>query len=93
MAHPFGGHPTLASYIEWARAQGCIARSGIRSDEDGRVHTLTQLLRADKKAWVTVVGLRHDEHLAPTMVGYLDRRLGLTSPFAAMPGPDPDEAN
>lgn len=91
MAAPFGGHPTLARYIEWARGEGCTAQSGIRSDEEGRVQSLTRIVTADKKKWVIVVGVGHQEHLAPTMVGYLDRRLGLTSPFASMPGMDADQ--
>jgi hypothetical protein len=33
-----------------------------------------------------------DEHLAPSMVSYLQRRLGVKSPFPAMPEqPDPNQ--
>ena len=29
----------------------------------------------------TVVGIEIDEHLVPTMIAYLDRRLAVTSPW------------
>ena len=88
MAAPFGGHPTLADYIDRVRSQhGCRARSGVLSDDNGQVLTTTQIIGPTKK-WVTLVGTRHDERLVPTMVGYLDRRLGLVSGFPALDDPD-----
>lgn len=81
MAFPFGGHPTLAMYIAWAREKhGCKALSGFAADADGQTHTVTQITTTDGKS-VVVVGTKQTEHLAPTMVGYLDRRLGLNSPW------------
>ena len=38
---------------------------------------------------VILVDYDHDEHLLPTFVEYLDRRLGLKSPWA-YPGDDVD---
>jgi hypothetical protein len=89
-AFPFGGHPTLAAYIDWARQQGSRARSGVKSDEDGMVHSLTQIICDNTRKWVTVVGIQQNEHLVATMIGYLDRRLGLKSPFAAIDDPSMD---
>lgn len=82
-AFPFGGHPTLADYIAWAREDGCRAQSGVSSDEDGMVHTLTRIVSDDCRH-VVVVGVDQTERLAPTMVAYLDRRLGLQSPFSSL---------
>lgn len=83
MAYPFGGHPTLASYIDWARTKGCSAQNGVVSDEDGRVHTLTRI-KGPAGKWATLAGISHHERLVPSMVAYLDRRLGITSPFPSL---------
>jgi hypothetical protein len=41
---------------------------------------------------VALVDPDPDEHLAPSMVSYLQRRLGVKSPFPAMPEqPDPND--
>jgi hypothetical protein len=88
-AFPFGGHPTLDEYVAWAREHGCKSSSGILSDEDGRVHSLTRIVsRAGN--WVTVTGLKGTDRLVPTMIGYLDRRLGMRSPWFSVDDPDLD---
>lgn len=83
MAYPFGGHPTLAAYMAWLRDnhQG-TAQSGYSTDAKGKVHTLTRLSAGGKS--VVVVGLSQNEFLSPSMVGYLDRRLGVKSPWFAV---------
>ena len=83
-AHPFGGHPTLARYIAWARTEGCEAQSGLIQDPDGGMVEYTKITAPNGK-WVIEVGTTANERLAPTTVGRLDRRLGLKSPFASMP--------
>jgi hypothetical protein len=81
MAHPFGGHPNLATYIVWLRDthQG-TAQSGYSTDQKGKSHALTKL-SLPSGASVVVVGVSQSENLAPSVVGYLDRRLGVKSPW------------
>lgn len=81
MAHPFGGHPTLARYMWWAKEEhGCKAESGYAQDPDGKTHLVTKISTPQGNA-VVVVGVKQSEFLVPTMVGYLDRRLGINSPW------------
>jgi hypothetical protein len=81
MSFPFGGHPNLASYIFWLKEehQG-TAQSRYTTDKKGQSHALTKLSLPNGKS-VVVVGVTQSEYLAPSMVGYLDRRLGVTSPW------------
>lgn len=81
MAFPFGGHPNLATYIAWLKdAHQGTAQSGYSTDEKGKAHTLTKLSLPSGSS-VVVVGVSQGENLAPSVVGYLDRRLGVTSPW------------
>jgi hypothetical protein len=86
-AAPFGGHPTLAEYAEWARQQGCIIEQGLNI-KGGRAISVTKIVAPSGK-WVIEVGTQHDDYLVPTTVNRLDRRLGLRSPFPSMPHPGP----
>ena len=81
MAFPFGGHPNLATYIVWLKEthQG-TAQSGYSTDQKGKSHALTKLSLPSGKS-VVVVGMSQAEFLAPSMIGYLDRRLGVKSPW------------
>lgn len=81
MAAPFGGHPNLATYIVWLKEthQGS-AQSGYRTDQGGKSHGLTKLSVPSGKS-VVLVDVSQGEFLAPSMVGYLDRRLGVKSPW------------
>lgn len=81
MSFPFGGHPNFASYIFWLKEnhQG-TAQSGYTTDRKGKSHALTKL-SLPSGASVVVVGVTQGEFLAPSMVGYLDRRLGVKSPW------------
>jgi hypothetical protein len=81
MAAPFGGHPQLASYIDWLRQNHSgTAQSGYAPDPKGQSHSLLKLSVPGGKS-VVLVGVSQHEHLAPSMVGYLDRRLGVKSPW------------
>jgi hypothetical protein len=81
MAYPFGGHPNLATYIVWLKeAHQGTAQSGYSTDQKGKSHALTRLA-LPSGASVVVVGISQGEFLAPSMVGYLDRRLGIKSPW------------
>lgn len=91
MAFPFGGLPTLGSYIEWAVQQGCTVRCGVVLDERQRPHSVTQIFSPDGKRWVSEIGVQNSDYLVATTVGRLDRRLGLTSPFFAIDDPAMDD--
>lgn len=79
MSYPFGGHPTLLDYIGWCNQQGCTTKSGVMSVDEKMVtfHTL----EAPSGRHVVVSGINMREYLMPRHVAYLDRRLGLDSPF------------
>jgi hypothetical protein len=77
MAFPFGGHPTLAEYIEWARTQGCTTFSGVDTRQSIPVTKIT----APSGKWVIEAGTLQTDRLTPTTIGRLDRRLGLVSPW------------
>jgi hypothetical protein len=91
MAFPFGGHPTLAAYIDWARTEHNFrAQSGYGQDRRGKTHTVTKIYK-DGGPSVVVVGIAQNDRLAPSQVGNLDRRLGLNSPwFSVDAGPEMD---
>lgn len=74
----------MGAYIMWAVGEGCKVQSGVASDSNGRPHTLTKI-EAPSGKHVIVVGVSQTEHLVPTMVSYLNRRLGLKSPWFALP--------
>lgn len=80
MAYPFGGHPTLADYIGFAREQGFEAKSGYAQDRTGKTHTSTRIFKNGGPS-VVVVGVSQTDYLVPTQVGNLDRRLKLDSPW------------
>jgi hypothetical protein len=82
MAFPFGGQPTLAQYMHWIRECGGSAQSGI-SQVGERMQTLTKIT-ADNGNVVIIAGIKQTEHLVASMVGYLDRRLGVKSPWISL---------
>jgi hypothetical protein len=78
-ASPFGGHPTFAEYLAWAKGQGCAIKYGISPDAS----RVVMIDDPTGKYWVHVVEIKETEYLVPTMVAYLDRRLHVSSPFPA----------
>lgn len=92
MAFPFGGHPTLSRFLEWASENGCVSELKTRMHAiSGRPYRSLEIIGpADSR--VSLVNPDMDEHLAPSMVSYLQRRLGVKSPFPAAPEqPDPKD--
>lgn len=91
MAFPFGGHPTFGQYLIWARdSHGFTARTGIGADDLGRSHSVTRIFREGGPS-VIIPGIKQNDRLTPSFVGYLDRRLGINSPwFSVDDGPPPD---
>jgi hypothetical protein len=81
MAFPFGGHPTFAQYLQWAINQGCTVESGVDTKHS---ISLTKIAAPSGK-WAIESGLLPTDFLVPTTIGRLDRRLGLVSPWFALP--------
>ena len=82
---PFGGHPTFSEYCTWAaQDENCIVSTGYATAPSGAVITQT-IITAPSGKFVIVPDLAQDERLVPTMVGYLDRRLGLNSKWFKLP--------
>ena len=89
---PFGGPPTLAQYIAWARSVGCAVKYGTTVASDGRPSRIVLIESPDGTRWVPIVEMRDAEYLVPTTIARLDRRLGLTSPFFSIDPDDPAES-
>ena len=85
MAHPFGAHPKFGEYIDWAEGQGLKVECGYVLAPDGRPHAVTKIVSKDGKRHVIEVGTQHEDHLLPTTIFRLDRRLGVRSPFFSLP--------
>lgn len=79
MAHPFGGHPTFAQYLGWAKKQGCEIKQGIIHGDDGP-YNLTLIAAPSGRHYIDV-GTQHSDRLLPTTIARLDRRLDMESPW------------
>ncbi len=66
-----------------AKAVGCTVLVYTGPTVHGGTDTFTRI-EAPSGRFVTEAGTRHDEYLTPSSVHRLDRRLGLTSPFATI---------
>ena len=87
MSQPFGNHPTLAQYLNWAREQGCTVQSGYQTDEHGQPIGIIRVVASGGR-WLILPDLGKDEYLVPTTIARFDRRLGMRSPFFSV---DPDD--
>jgi hypothetical protein len=84
MAFPFGGHPSLARYLAWAREKGgCTVDFGVMTDDAGRPFSIIKITAPSGK-FVVLVNMDQKEHLVPTSIARLDRRLELQSPFFSL---------
>lgn len=82
MAFPFGGHPRLADYIGQARKDhSAVAQSGSAASSEGKSYEVTKISIPKTGRSVVVVGVKQTDKIAPSMVGYLDRRLDISSPW------------
>lgn len=79
MAHSFGPAPRFHQYCDWALEAGCDVRSGIAGKR-----SLTRITAPSGK-YVIQAGVEKDEVLDRQTVAFLDRRLGLESPFPKAP--------
>ena len=84
-AWPFGGHPKFSEYCTWAaQDERCTVQTGFAVSPEGAVHNQT-MITAPSGRHVIVVDITQDEFLMPTMIAYLDRRLGLNSKWFKLP--------
>lgn len=79
MAAPFEQRPTFREYLEWARQQGCTDRMGAVG-----VTSFVELRTPDGVV-VPIVDIHPNDRLTPTEVSWLNRRTGLTCPWAGAP--------
>lgn len=86
MSYPFGGHPTLERFIEWACQHGCTLENKVRSRSSGEAYEL-MIIRNGDGARVVIAKPDMAERLAPSQVAYLQRRLAIKTPFASTPEP------
>ena len=81
MSNPFGGHPTFAQYLQWTKEEeGCTIQTGVRTIRDGQMVSLT-IIQHPNGNHVMEPGTSQHDYLVPTQIAYLDRRLGIASPF------------
>ena len=80
MSAPFGKHPSLREYLEWARSEeGCDLKEA--------VHGTSSVFRleAPNGRSLIIAGVPDSERLTPSMVAHYDRRLGVVSGYPSAP--------
>jgi hypothetical protein len=85
MAAPFGGHPKLSRVVEWLKSAGCKADIKVRNHAITGQPYRSLEITSPAGSRAVLVNPDMDEHLAPSMVSYLQRRLGMKTPFPAEP--------
>lgn len=87
MPVPFGNHPTVLDVAEWAARNGCKVEVKARSHAiTGQPYNSFEIV-SPKGGHVALTNPNTKERLEPSMVAYIQRRLGLKTPFAATPEP------
>ena len=86
MAYPFGGHPTLEMFIEYAKGNGCIVTSIGRISKNGVPYTAL-VIENTQGGYLTIADPDMSERLTPHMISQYQRRLGLKTPFPSAPEP------
>jgi len=76
--------PTLGAYMRWLESIGGKYRSGMQADQQRGMVPVTKLIGPDGRH-VIVPGNDQSEVLSTYYVEYLDRRLGVLSPFRSVP--------
>lgn len=84
MAAPFGGHPTLERFVEWVTENGCFSEIKVRDRTNGQPYRSLEITNPSGGR-VVIANPDMTEHLAPSEVAYLQRRLAIKTPFAATP--------
>ena len=91
MSVPFGGHPKLKRFVDWLVSVGCKAEIKVRNhSQTGQPYQSLEISNPNNGR-VAIANPDLEEHLTPSMVSYLQRRVGLKSPFPGEPEqPSPD---
>lgn len=74
------GNTTLGQYMHWLAENGGRCSTGIGSDPEIGMVAVTELTAANGRS-VIHYGADQYEILAPSLIAYFDRRLGIMSPF------------
>lgn len=74
------GQPTLGQYMRWLAENGGRCSTGVGADPEIGMVPVTRLMAANGRS-VIHHGNDQYEVLAPSVVAYFDRRLGVLSPF------------
>lgn len=85
MAHPFGGHPTLERFVEFATELGCTFEIKVRVRADGSAYRVLEITNTKNGNTVVMANPDMAEYLAPSQVAYFQRRLAIKTPFASTP--------
>lgn len=81
---PWGGHPTLQTYLDWLRSKkGFTYKMGIINSH----HSIRAIVEIYDKNQQPVWSMPYvkDERLAPSEVELLDINLNVSSPFSKPP--------
>jgi len=81
LAHPFIQHPKFGHVKVWAQAEGITVESGVSDGEP-----ITIFRTTDGKV-VPVFGVPDSEHVPPSFIGRIERRLGVITPFFSIVAP------
>ena len=85
MASPFGNHPTVAEYLHWAiDTIGCTVNTGFSMIEGQSSRTVIRIVSPTGQR-VILMDLEQSDRLLPTDIDYIDRRLGVDSPWDSWP--------
>lgn len=84
MPLPFGGHPKLSDFLEFVKSKGFSIRETTKRSEKGRSYR-ELVITGKSGARLIIVNPDLDERLAPHTVANYQRRLGVSTPYAATP--------
>jgi len=85
MAVPFGGHPMLEQFLEWAEQNGCKVEFKVRAhSRSGQPFEVLEII-GPQGGRVVLARPDRTERLTPSQVANMHRRIGVKSEFAAAP--------
>ena len=83
MSFPFGPHPTVEQFIEFAQSVGCAVSTAFQQEDGPPIQVIE--ISNPNNGRVCIVDMDLKERLAPSMVTYFQRRLGIKSGFPSAP--------
>jgi len=84
-AAPFGGHPKLSRLVDWLVSAGCKAEIKSRAHATTGQPYQSLEITGPAGSHVALANPDMNEHMAPSMVSYFQRRLGMKTPFPGEP--------